>query len=132
MNSTLNNPKERSIIQRHRETLGCERTSFGRGNYGSRGGSSSGSSGGFRSFKPKPVEVGKEYDVTISEISRRGDGIAKVDGFVIFVAGAKQGWQGKVKVTQVANRFATGSPVGAEGVTGGSGSQTSESTETGM
>jgi predicted RNA-binding protein with TRAM domain len=83
-------------------------TSFGRGNFGRSG-------GGFRSFKPKPVEVGKEYDVTISEISRRGDGIAKIDGFVIFVAGAKQGWSGKVKVTQVANRFATGTPVGAEG-----------------
>jgi len=92
--------------------------SFGRGSY-NRGGSSSG--GGFRSFKPKPVEVGKEYDVTISEISRRGDGIAKIDGFVIFVAGAKQGWQGKVKVTQVANRFATGTVVGgSEGMSTGS------------
>jgi predicted RNA-binding protein with TRAM domain len=93
--------------------------SFGRGSY-NRGGSGGGS--GFRSFKPKPVEVGKEYDVTISEISRRGDGIAKVDGFVIFVAGAKQGWQGKVKVTQVANRFATGTVVGgSEGMSTSSG-----------
>jgi len=92
--------------------------SFGRGSY-NRGGSGG---GGFRSFKPKPVEVGKEYDVTISEISRRGDGIAKVDGFVIFVAGAKQGWQGKVKVTQVANRFATGTVVGgSEGMSASSG-----------
>jgi predicted RNA-binding protein with TRAM domain len=92
--------------------------SFGRGSY-NRGGSSG---SGFRSFKPKPVEVGKEYDVTISEISRRGDGIAKIDGFVIFVAGAKQGWQGKVKVTQVANRFATGTVVGgSEGMSTGSG-----------
>jgi predicted RNA-binding protein with TRAM domain len=113
------------------ETLGCERTSFGRGGYGR----SSGGSSGFRSFKPKPVEVGKEYDVTISEISRRGDGIAKVDGFVIFVAGAKQGWQGKIKVTQVANRFATGAVVGgSEGMSSGSEGQasTSESTEQGM
>ena len=64
--------------------------------------------GGFRSFKPKPVEVGKEYDVTISDVSRRGDGIAKVDGFVIFVAGAKQGQQARIKVTQVSNRYASG------------------------
>ena len=64
--------------------------------------------GGFRSFKPKPVEVGKEYDVTISDVSRRGDGIAKIDGFVIFVAGAKQGQQVRVKVTQVSNRYASG------------------------
>ncbi|MDG7007293.1 MAG: TRAM domain-containing protein [Nitrososphaerota archaeon] len=106
------------------------KTSFGRGGYGR----SSGGSGGFRSFKPKPVEVGKEYDVTISEISRRGDGIAKIDGFVIFVAGAKQGWQGKVKVTQVANRFATGAVVGgSEGMSGSEGqASTSESESEGM
>src|SRR5438094_9762035 len=78
-----------------------KKTSFGRGNF-NRG------SGGFRSFRPKPVEVGKEYDVTISEISRRGDGIAKVDGFVILVAGTKQGQQASVSATHVANKFAHG------------------------
>lgn len=85
--------------------------SFGqRGGYG-RGGGGGYGGGGFRSFKPKPVEVGKEYDVTISDTSRRGDGIAKVDGFVIFVTGAKQGQQARVKITQVSNRFATGQVV---------------------
>ena len=70
--------------------------------------------------------------MTISEISRRGDGIAKIDGFVIFVAGAKQGWQGKIKVTQVANRFATGAVVGgSEGMSGAEG-QASTSEEQGM
>ncbi|QQG49526.1 MAG: TRAM domain-containing protein [archaeon] len=71
----------------------------------------------------------------MSEISRRGDGIAKIDGFVIFVAGAKQGWQGKVRVTQVANRFATGAVVGgSEGMSAASEApaSTSESEETGM
>ncbi len=63
--------------------------------------------------------MGKEYDVTISEISRRGDGIAKVDGFVIFVAGTKQGQQARVRVTQVANRFATGQVVDSSGAMGG-------------
>jgi predicted RNA-binding protein with TRAM domain len=85
--------------------------SFGqRGGYnrGGFGGSNSSSGGGFRSFKPKPVEVGKEYDVTISDVSRRGDGIAKIDGFVIFVAGAKQGQTVRIKVTQVSNRYASG------------------------
>jgi predicted RNA-binding protein with TRAM domain len=132
MDAMLNNPKRRAFFSGTEETLGCERTSFGRG--GGYGRSSGGGSGGFRSFKPKPVEVGKEYDVTISEISRRGDGIAKVDGFVIFVAGAKQGWQGKIKVTQVANRFATGAVVGgAEGMSGAEGqASTSESEEQGM
>lgn len=52
------------------------------------------------------MEVGKEYDVTISEISRRGDGIARIQGFVIFVVGAKTGERLKIKVTAVGNRFA--------------------------
>jgi predicted RNA-binding protein with TRAM domain len=62
--------------------------------------------GGFRSSKPAPVETGKEYDVTITELSRRGDGIAKIDGFVIFVAGTKAGQKARIKVTDVAPRFA--------------------------
>jgi predicted RNA-binding protein with TRAM domain len=83
-----------------------QRGGYNRGGFG--GGSGGSSAGGFRSFKPKPVEVGKEYDVTISDVSRRGDGIAKIDGFVIFVAGAKQGQQCRIKVTQVSNRYASG------------------------
>jgi len=61
---------------------------------------------GFGFGRAKPVEVGKEYDVTISETSQRGDGIAKVQGFVIFVEGAKAGERLKIKVTEVGNRFA--------------------------
>jgi len=59
------------------------------------------------SFGPKPVETGKEYDVQITEISRKGDGIARVQGFVIFVKNGQVGQNVKVKVTQVGNRFAT-------------------------
>ena len=57
---------------------------------------------------PKPVEVGKEYDVKISELSRRGDGVARIQGFVIFIEGAKAGESLKIKVTDVSNRFAKG------------------------
>jgi predicted RNA-binding protein with TRAM domain len=100
--------------------------SGGRGGYGSSrgGGYGSGSSSGARSggfgssFRPKPVEVGKEYDVTISDTSRRGEGIAKIDGFVIFVAGAKQGQSAKVKITRVTDRFATGEVVTGAGGAG--------------
>ncbi len=97
--------------------------SGGRGGYGSSrgggyggGGGARSSSGGFgSSFRPKPVEVGKEYDVTISDTSRRGEGIAKIDGFVIFVAGAKQGQSARIKVTRVTDRFATGEVVTGSG-----------------
>ncbi|NWG08743.1 MAG: TRAM domain-containing protein [Nitrososphaerales archaeon] len=67
------------------------------GGYG-RGGSSFGG--------PKPVEVDKEYEVRISEVSRRGDGIARIQGFVIFVEGAKVEEHVKIKVIDVGNRFA--------------------------
>ena len=57
---------------------------------------------------PKPVETGKEYDVSITEISRKGDGIARVEGFVIFVKNGKAGQNAKIKITQVGGRFASG------------------------
>jgi len=59
------------------------------------------------SFGPKPVETGKEYDLSITEISRQGDGIARVQGFVIFVKNGKVGQTAKAKVINVGERFAT-------------------------
>ncbi len=59
------------------------------------------------SFGPKPVETGKEYDVQIAETSRKGDGIARVQGFVIFVKDGKVGQNVKIRVTNVGARFAT-------------------------
>jgi predicted RNA-binding protein with TRAM domain len=78
-------------------------TSYGR----DRGSSGRGGYGGFRSFRPKPVEVGKEYDVDVTEVSRRGDGVARIEGFVIFVQGAKSGQKAKIRISNVSNRFAT-------------------------
>ena len=49
---------------------------------------------------PKPVEVGKEYEVDITEISRQGNGIARVQGFVIFVKNGKVKQNVKVKVNK--------------------------------
>ena len=60
---------------------------------------------------PKPVEVGKEYEVDITEISRQGDGIARIQGFVIFVKNGKVKQNVKVKVEQVGSRFATAAPI---------------------
>lgn len=104
--------------------------SFGQrgGGYGSRGGFG-GRDNRFESFKPKPVEVGKVYDVTISDTSRRGDGIAKIDGFVIFVAGGKQGQSVKIKVTQVSNRFAMGTVVESSGAAASGTSETGKEAE---
>jgi predicted RNA-binding protein with TRAM domain len=78
---------------------------------------------------PKPVEVGKEYDVEVTELSRRGDGVAKVQGFVIFVQGAKVGQKVKIKVDRVGPRFASASVVG--GGSSSSSEQAEEGQETG-
>ena len=84
--------------------------SYGRtdsgGSYGGGGGGYGGRGRGFNSSGPKPVEVGKEYDVQVTETSNRGDGIARIQGFVIFVRNGKAGDNVKIKVNSVGSRFA--------------------------
>ncbi|MEK6900657.1 MAG: TRAM domain-containing protein [Nanoarchaeota archaeon] len=48
-----------------------------------------------------PVKVGEEYDVYVNAVGGKGDGIAKVKGFVLFVSGTKKGDYVKVRVTKV-------------------------------
>jgi predicted RNA-binding protein with TRAM domain len=78
----------------------------GRGGYGG---------GEDRSFPPKPVEVGKVYDLQVTDTSKRGEGVAKYEGLVVFIPGAKPGQSLKVKITRVGPRFAIGEPAGAGG-----------------
>jgi len=53
--------------------------------------------------RPKtPVVVGEVYRLTIEDVGRRGDGVAKKEGFVIFVTGANQrGSTINAKITKV-------------------------------
>ncbi|MHC1632156.1 MAG: TRAM domain-containing protein [Methanotrichaceae archaeon] len=53
-----------------------------------------------------PVEVGKEYDVEIEDIAKQGDGIGRIEGFVIFVPETKVGDQVKIAIDRVMRRFA--------------------------
>ena len=59
-------------------------------------------------FMQKPVKVGDVVNVKIEAVASKGDGIAKIEGFVIFVPGGKEGQEVKVKITEVKPRFATG------------------------
>jgi predicted RNA-binding protein with TRAM domain len=63
-------------------------------------------------FPLKPVEVGSEYDADIQETSRRGEGIARIQGLVIFVPNTKSGDHVKIKVTRISRRFAEAKIVG--------------------
>lgn len=98
------------------------------------GGRGFGRGGGFgdrRSFsdEPKPVKVGETYDVEISETGSRGDGIARVNNFVVFVNGAKQGEKTKIKITDVRDRFAIGEKAGAGAAAAGAAEQAIEGTD---
>ena len=64
-----------------------------------------------RSFAMKPVEIGQEYDVDIQELSGRGEGVARVQGLVIFVKDTKPNDHVKVKITRISSRFAEGEVV---------------------
>ena len=55
----------------------------------------------------KPVETGKEYIVDITDNGSAGDGIARIDGLLIFVKNAKAGYKNvKIRISSVKDRFA--------------------------
>jgi len=68
------------------------RNNYGRDNFSDRGNSS-------------PINVGDEYDVKIEDVGRDGDGIARIEGFVVFVSGAKLGDEVKIKINSTRRNF---------------------------
>ncbi len=81
---------------------------FGRGRPGGRGRREGGMNIKPNYFLPKPVKPGDEVEVTVEAVAAKGDGIAKKDGFVIFIKDAKQGETIKVRIVDVKARFAIG------------------------
>ncbi len=65
------------------------------------GGSYEGRRGHGKGFKRCPVEIGKEYEVEITETSPQGEGIARIQGFVVLVANAKPRDHVKIKITKI-------------------------------
>jgi predicted RNA-binding protein with TRAM domain len=113
--------------RRGRRSFGPRREYGARRDYGPRRGG----------FPPKPVEVGKEYDVEIQETSRRGEGIARIKGLVCFVPNTKPGDRVKIRINRISRRFAEAEVVGkgeepseaAEEETSESAEDTEEETE---
>jgi len=54
----------------------------------------------------KPVDEGDIVEVEIDDLGSKGDGIARIDGFVIFVPGGEVGETYDVEVTSVGRKFA--------------------------
>ncbi len=63
-----------------------------------------------------PVNVGDIIEVEIVELSRRGDGIARVRGFIIFVPNTKPGDRVRVRIKRVGKTYAV-AEVAEEGET---------------
>ena len=53
-----------------------------------------------------PVRDGDTFKLEIESIGKKGDGIAKIQGYTIFVKGAKVGETVNVKITKAMERFA--------------------------
>ena len=66
----------------------------------------------FREQRFAPVKVGDELEVKIEAVGEKGDGIAKKDGFVLFVPNAKEGQQVKIRVTKVLRKVGFAEVVG--------------------
>ena len=58
-----------------------------------------------------PVKEGETYQVKIESMGREGDGIAKIDGFVVFIPGAQVGDELDVRINKVTRRVAFGEKV---------------------
>ncbi len=61
---------------------------------------------GSRRHPPKPVKMGEEYEVDIKEVSQRGDGITRVEGFIVFVADTKMGDHVRIRITRISTKIA--------------------------
>ena len=58
-----------------------------------------------------PVRAGEETEVEIEDVGSEGDGVAKVEGFTLFVPGTEAGDRLVVEVTEVKERFGFADPV---------------------
>lgn len=59
-----------------------------------------------------PVEEGEKYEVEIEDIGKEGDGVAKVENFVVFVPDTDVGDQVEIEITRVLRTLAFGEVVG--------------------
>ncbi len=68
--------------------------------------------GGFQRNSMPPVRVGEELDVVIEAVGEKGDGIAKKNGFVLFVPGVNEGDNVRIRVTKVFRKVGFAEVVG--------------------
>ena len=66
-------------------------------------------------FRQPPVNVGDELTVKIEAVGAKGDGVARKDGFVLFVPNVKEGQEVRIRVTKVLKKVGFAEVVGSSG-----------------
>ncbi|MEM3640538.1 MAG: TRAM domain-containing protein [Candidatus Bathyarchaeia archaeon] len=69
-------------------------------------GSSRRFSSGKQFFQMVPVKENQELEVVIDDIGSKGDGIARIQSYMIFVPNGKIGERVKVRILSVGGKFA--------------------------
>ena len=59
-----------------------------------------------------PVSEGQEVDVRIESVGDKGDGVARVEGFVVFVPGTTKGDTCKIRIKKVLSSVAFAEKIG--------------------
>ena len=80
---------------------------------GNRGFAPRGDNGGGGGYAP--VKVGEELEVKIEAVGEKGDGIARKQGFVLFVPNTKQGDLVKIRITKVLRKVGFAEVVDGKG-----------------
>ncbi|MEM1540029.1 MAG: TRAM domain-containing protein [Candidatus Bathyarchaeia archaeon] len=57
-------------------------------------------------FQIAPVKENQELEVVIDDIGSKGDGIARIQGYLIFVPNSKIGERIRVRIVSVGGKFA--------------------------
>ena len=65
-------------------------------------------------YQPIPVKRGQVIDVIIDDIGNRGDGIARIQNFLIFVPQGKIGERLKVRIVSAGRKFAISERIGIQ------------------
>ncbi|NLI73146.1 MAG: translation initiation factor IF-2 subunit beta [Euryarchaeota archaeon] len=59
-----------------------------------------------RSDEKEGLREGEVYDVVIEDVGRKGDGVAKLDKYIIYVSGATKGAQIKIRIQKISGNVA--------------------------
>jgi len=64
-------------------------------------------------FNSPPVSQGEELDIHIEAVGEKGDGVAKIKGFVLFIPNTQAGEDCRVRITKVLQKVGFAEKIGS-------------------